>query len=90
VPRPVLGFGACTRSDPDAARDVSPTQPDSAREVTTMTDVVKKSIWLLAAGFAAFYLLSQPKEAADAIQTAWQAVVDAFHQIMTFFKALAS
>jgi hypothetical protein len=60
------------------------------REAATMTDVIKKSIWLLAAGFAAFYLLSQPKEAADAIQTAWSAVVDAFHQIITFFKALAS
>jgi hypothetical protein len=55
-----------------------------------MTDVIKKSIWLLAAGFAAFYLLSQPREAADAIQTAWGAVVDAIHQIITFFQALAS
>jgi hypothetical protein len=62
---------------------------DQRREVTTMTDVVKKSIWLLAFGFAGFYLLSQPADAAEAIQTAFQAVIDAFHQILTFFKALA-
>ena len=54
-----------------------------------MTDVVKKSIWVLAIGFAAFYLLSQPKDAAQAIQTAFQAVIDAFHQVLTFFQALA-
>jgi hypothetical protein len=77
-------FDACTPRDAGAGRSTR------RREVTTMTDVIKKSIWLLAAGFAAFYLLSQPKDAADAIQTAFQAVVDAFHQLMTFFKALVS
>jgi hypothetical protein len=55
-----------------------------------MTDVVRKSIWVLAIGFAAFYLLSQPRDAADAIQTAFEAVIDAFQQILTFFKALAN
>ena len=53
-----------------------------------MTDVVKKSITILVVGFAAFYLLSQPENAANAIQTAFQAVVDGFHQVITFFTAL--
>ena len=54
-----------------------------------MTDVVKKSITVLVIGFAAFYLLSQPENAADAIQTAFQAVIDGFQQIIKFFTALS-
>ena len=54
-----------------------------------MTDAVKKTITILVVGFAAFYLLSQPENAANAIQTAFQAVVDAFQQIIRFFTALA-
>lgn len=53
-----------------------------------MTDVVKKSVTVLVIGFAAFYLLSQPESAANAIQTAFGAVVDAFQQIIRFFTAL--
>jgi hypothetical protein len=63
-----------------------------------MTEVVKKGMWMVAAGFAAFYLLSQPRDAADAIQTTFQTALDAseqiltfvVHQIVTFFEALTS
>jgi hypothetical protein len=54
-----------------------------------MTDAVKKSITVLVVGFAAFYLLSQPENAANAIQTAFGAVVEGIQQIIRFFTALA-
>jgi hypothetical protein len=54
-----------------------------------VTDVVKKSITVLVIGFAAFYLLSQPENAANAIQTAFEAVLDGIQQIIRFFTALA-
>lgn len=54
-----------------------------------MTDAVKKSITVLVIGFAAFYLFTQPERAADAIQGAFQAVIDGFDQIVKFFTALA-
>lgn len=54
-----------------------------------MTDAVKKSVTILVIGFAAFYLLSQPENAANAIQTAFQAVVDGFQQVIKFFTALS-
>ena len=55
-----------------------------------MTDVVKKSVTLLVIAFAAFYLFSQPEKAADAIQGAFNAVLDGIDQIITFFSELAS
>ena len=54
-----------------------------------MTDVVKKSITVLVIGFAAFYLFSQPEKAADAIQGAFDAVLNGIDQIIAFFTALA-
>lgn len=54
-----------------------------------MTDVVKKSITVLVIGFAAFYLFSQPERAADAIQGAFDAVLNGIDQIIKFFTALA-
>lgn len=54
-----------------------------------MTDVAKRSVVVLIIGFAAFYLLTQPESAANAIQGAFEAVVEAFHQIIRFFTALA-
>lgn len=54
-----------------------------------MTDVAKRSVVVLIIGFAAFYLLTQPESAANAIQGAFEAVVEAFHQIIRFFSALA-
>jgi hypothetical protein len=60
----------------------------AARGGDEMTDVVKKSITVLVIGFAAFYLLSQPENAANAIQTAFQAVIDGFQQVIKFFTAL--
>ena len=54
-----------------------------------MTDVVKKSVTVLIIGFAAFYLFTQPERAADAIQGAFEAVLNGLDQIVTFFTALA-
>jgi hypothetical protein len=54
-----------------------------------VTDVVKKSITVLVIGFAAFYLFSQPERAADAIQGAFDAVLNGIDQIIKFFTALA-
>lgn len=54
-----------------------------------MTDVAKRSVVVLIIGFAAFYLLTQPESAANAIQGAFEAVVEAFRQIIRFFTALA-
>jgi len=49
-----------------------------------MTGVVKKGMWMFALGFAAFYVLSQPRDAADAIQTTFQTALAALEQILTF------
>lgn len=54
-----------------------------------MTDVAKKSIWVLVIGFAAFYLFTQPEGAADAIKGAFDAVLAGFQAIIRFFNALA-
>jgi len=54
-----------------------------------VTDVVKKSLAILVVAFAAFYLFSQPEKAADAIQGAFDAVLNGIDQIIAFFTALA-
>jgi len=55
-----------------------------------MTDVAKKGITFLFIAFAAFYLLTQPESAADAIKTAFGAVAEGFSQLMRFLTALAT
>lgn len=47
----------------------------------------KLLIWLVIA-FAAFYLISQPENAADAVTGAFSAVGDAFGSVITFLTAL--
>lgn len=55
-----------------------------------MTDVAKKGVWLLAVAFAAFYLFSQPENAAGAIKGALDAVGQGFHSVIRFFNALVA
>ena len=45
---------------------------------------------LLVAGFAVYYLLTAPEGAAVAIRNAFNAVIDAFGQIMVFSNKLLS
>ncbi|WP_328992267.1 hypothetical protein OG394_38490 [Kribbella sp. NBC_01245] len=47
----------------------------------------KLLIWLVIA-FAAFYLISQPENAANAVGGAFSAVGDAFGSVITFLTAL--
>ncbi len=54
-----------------------------------MTDVAKKSITFLVLAFAAFYLLTEPENAANALKGAVDAIADAFGQLMRFLSALA-
>ena len=53
-----------------------------------MTAVAKKSLTLLVVAFAAFYRLTKPEGAADAIQVAGEALRHAFDQVTRFFTAL--
>ncbi len=55
-----------------------------------MTDVAKKGITFLFLAFAAFYLLTQPENAANAITGAFEAIANAFDQLMRFLSALAN
>lgn len=52
--------------------------------------MLKKVFVLLVAGFAVYYLLTAPEGAADAIRNAFNAVIDAFGQIMVFANNLRS
>lgn len=45
---------------------------------------------LLVAGFAVYYLLTAPEGAAESINTAFDAVMEAFGQIMKFVNQLIS
>ncbi|MGZ5372165.1 MAG: hypothetical protein ACXWDA_04725 [Aeromicrobium sp.] len=51
---------------------------------------MKKVVVLLVAGFAVYYLLTAPQGAAEAVRNAFNAVLDAFGQIMVFFNELLS
>ncbi|MGH3366717.1 MAG: hypothetical protein ACRDOY_05905 [Nocardioidaceae bacterium] len=53
-----------------------------------MTHVAKKGLTLLAVAFAAFYLLTQPEGAANAIEGAVGAILNGFDQILRFVTAL--
>ena len=48
-----------------------------------------KSVSVLVIAFAAFYLFTQPESAANAIQGAFEAVLNGFDQVIRFFTALA-
>ena len=52
--------------------------------------VAKKGLVLLVIAFAAFYLLTQPIGAADAVKGAAVAVGDAFEAVIRFITALFS
>jgi hypothetical protein len=52
--------------------------------------VAKKGLALVVAAFAAFYLLTQPESAADAVRGAVGAVMEAFDQIVRFITRLFS
>jgi len=56
-------------------------------EVRTM---LKKVLLLLVVGFAAFYLLTRPEGAANAVEDAAGAVIEAFEAIARFFTSLVS
>jgi hypothetical protein len=66
-------------------RGASAAPPDRGGVVTA---VAKKGLTLLVVAFAAFYLLTKPEGAADAIQVAGEALRTAFEQVMRFFSAL--
>jgi hypothetical protein len=55
-----------------------------------VTDVAKKTVWYLVIAFAAFYLVTQPEGAADAVKTALDWVVGAFDAVVRFFDELSS
>ncbi len=55
-----------------------------------MTRAVKKTLIILAIAFAAFYLLSQPENAAEAIRGGIDAVVAGIGQLFDFFAALVA
>ncbi len=55
-----------------------------------MTDVAKKGVALLAIAFAAFYMFTQPENAADALKGAFDAVGVGFRAIGRFFDALVA
>ncbi len=52
--------------------------------------VLKKVIGLLVIGFVAYYLLTAPAGAADAVSGAATAIIDAFGQIGVFVNELAT
>lgn len=54
-----------------------------------MAGVAKRGLALLVIGFAAFYLLSEPENAASALQGAFDAIGAAIGQVVRFFTALA-
>lgn len=50
--------------------------------------VFKKVLTILAIAFAAYYLLTEPSGAANAVSGALSAVADGFESIITFFTEL--
>ena len=50
--------------------------------------MLKKVLVLLVAAFVVYYLLTAPAGAADAVNGAFSAVIDAFGQIFIFFERL--
>ncbi|HSK25337.1 MAG TPA: hypothetical protein VK894_00315 [Jiangellales bacterium] len=50
--------------------------------------MAKKVLTGLAIAFAAYYLITEPSGAADAVSGAASAVADAFESVITFFTEL--
>ena len=50
--------------------------------------VLKKLMVLLVAGFVVYYLLTAPSGAADAVEGAFDATIDAFSQVGIFVTEL--
>jgi hypothetical protein len=55
-----------------------------------VTDVAKRGVTMLVVAFAAFYLFTQPENAAGAIKGALDAVAEGFHAVIRFFDALVA
>lgn len=55
-----------------------------------MSKWTKRILFFLIVGFALFYLIQQPEEAAAAVRTVFDAIGDAFSAIITFFTSLAA
>ena len=49
---------------------------------------MKKVLAALAIAFVAYYLITEPQGAADAVSAAASAIVSAFNSIITFFTEL--
>jgi hypothetical protein len=52
--------------------------------------MLKKVLLLLVVGFVAFYLLTRPEGAANAVEDGAGAVIEAFESIARFFTSLVS
>ncbi len=50
---------------------------------------VKKTLFALVVIFAAFYLVTRPEDAADAVRGVFLALAGAVNSIFTFFTSLA-
>jgi hypothetical protein len=61
---------------------------DSTPLCDRRTVVVKKVLAALAIAFVAYYLITEPQAAADAVSAAASALVSAFNSIITFFTEL--
>jgi hypothetical protein len=59
------------------------------RRGRAVTDVARKTTVFLGLAFVAYYLVTQPEGAADAVRGAMDAVVQAMNAIIRFFSALA-
>jgi hypothetical protein len=51
-------------------------------------DVLKKVFLLLLVGFALYYLLSTPADAADFVSSSFGGIMDAFERVGVFFNEL--
>ncbi|WP_201299497.1 hypothetical protein [Aeromicrobium sp. 9AM] len=52
--------------------------------------MLKKVFLLLLIGFAIYYLLSTPDDAADFVSSAFSGIIDAFQQVGVFFNELTN
>ena len=52
--------------------------------------MLKKVFLLLLVGFAIYYLLSTPDDAADFVSSAFSGIMDAFQQVGVFFNELVN
>ena len=50
---------------------------------------VKRIIIFLIVGFALFYLIAQPRAAAEAVEALFGAIAKVFRSIIVFFQSLA-